>query len=187
VNRVRSLGILLATLSCLLAVATSASAEGATGWYLMVPPVLHGVVANEKPLRTWQQIGTFESVRTCNAQLLQQTHEAFERLNPQHPAPTDEYGAAVVAWAQASLSLCISSDDPIALTTSASAEPVLAPGPGAPTSCAACRRGMLQTASVSEYSRLKLEHAAIDPMKDGEHQFSAMTAGRKRSILEMPA
>lgn len=84
----------------------------------MLPPILDGVVAHEKPLRTWQQVGTFESLRACNTERSQQNAAAFARLQTYQArrlASIDDhkgYAAAAAAWAQRDRSLCIGSDDP---------------------------------------------------------------------------
>jgi hypothetical protein len=101
-------------LCCLLGFAISAQSE--TGWYLMAPPIRidstgTGWVDYENPLRTWLQIGAFDSARACN----EEKAEQFQRAEAQYRSSPASGSVFVVSWAkyaQAFRSLCIGSNDP---------------------------------------------------------------------------
>ena len=68
--------VLLALL-CSLALAMSAQAS--TGWYLMAPSIIDGVVRDERLLRTWLQIEAFESLGACKELLANRHYNLFRR------------------------------------------------------------------------------------------------------------
>ncbi len=124
--------ILLATL-CLLALATSASAE--TGWYLLAPPWRTVVRPGEDeldttaPLTKWEQKAAFDTALICeNARvgiiqwLEKGENERLDRAAKsylQHPSPDpfqtkegQEYARQAFAAIQARASRCVSVSDP---------------------------------------------------------------------------
>ncbi len=102
------------------------ASPGASGWYLMVPPLapVAGTpfysVNDKAPLNTWEHRGSFDSVGECDMEQMDATDQAFKEyqrtLAISLQSPTEMnlriWRSAAARWEQDSQARCIASDDP---------------------------------------------------------------------------
>ena len=95
--------------------------EGATGWYLMEPPVDETSnfgygVWDQAPLNQWKRIATFSSEAACEAkrkEAIQASRDETLRLSKTSPLPKLEiFRGAYRDSRLAGVSTCVSADDP---------------------------------------------------------------------------
>jgi len=105
--------LLVALTGCDLT-APAAGAPPVATTYLMAPPRY----ALDKPLREWQQLGTFESVTACNVDRNQTLYEAQTELGRVESVTFTKDGVvnnrswqAYLSWQVALFSLCVAPSD----------------------------------------------------------------------------
>ena len=112
-SRLSLVGLLMVALTgCDLTTLTSPAATT----YLMAPPYdLPPRDHRTKPLRQWEQVGTYESVKACNSdrirRLVDQAKSFYDKYKPED-AGSHWWEADHSFLQQAEESLCIASNDP---------------------------------------------------------------------------
>jgi len=113
--------VVVITMLLLLTASDAPAGDGATGWYLLGPPIDEtsnvgfGILI-QAPLTRWNRIATFGTETACEARrdaAVQASRDETLRLSKTSPLPKLEiFKGAYRDSGLASSSICVSADDP---------------------------------------------------------------------------